>query len=68
VVACLAKKSFFFRTTEIKETLIKFTRARRDALKAQPSAAKAACVAGSIGMAEATPFQGSPLNDLIGVI
>jgi len=41
--------------------------ARWDALKTRPSAAKAACVAGSNGMAEAMPFQGSPLNDLIRV-
>ncbi len=36
--------------------MIKSSLARWDALKARPSAAKAACVAGSNGMAEAMPF------------
>jgi len=39
-----------------KGTPTKFLLARRDALKARPSAAKAACVAGSNGMAKAMPF------------
>jgi len=53
------------RLTFLKKTLIKSKLARQEALKARPSVAEAACVAGSGGMAEAMPFQGSPLNDLI---
>ncbi len=49
---------------KVKETLINFLLAGRDALKVRPSAAKAACVAGSGGMAEAMPFQSSPVGRL----
>ncbi len=40
-----------------RDCLIKSSLARRDALSGRPSAAKAACVAGSNGMAEAMPFK-----------
>jgi four helix bundle protein len=39
--------------------------ARRATPKARPSAAKAACLAGSDGMAKAMPFQSSSRKDLI---
>jgi hypothetical protein len=48
-----------------KETLSKSLLAGRDALKVRPSAAKAARVAGSDGMAEAMPLQSSPWGRLI---
>ena len=54
-------------SAKAKETLIKSLLTGRDALEARPSAAKAACVAGSDGMAEAMPFQSSPWANLIRV-
>jgi hypothetical protein len=40
-----------------KEGLIKYSLAKLDAVKERPSAAKAVCLAGCNGMAEAMPLQ-----------